>query len=102
MIKNIKVVEEIINTNLKEDDVSNLFKGKINYIPFWVFLIRNMSELYILLISIFFGLYLQSSIFMCFSGESIHHKNNRGDEYHNRQPRNNILNISWSSFCSHF
>ena len=92
MIKNIKVVEEFINTNLKENDVSNLFKGKINYIPFWVFLIRNMSELYILLIS----------IFMCFSGESIHHKNNRGDEYHNRQPRNNILNISWSSFCSHF
>lgn len=54
MIKNIKVVEEFINTNLKEDDVSNLFKGKINYIPFWVFLIRNMSELYILLISTFF------------------------------------------------
>ena len=72
MIKNIKVVEELINTVLKEDDVSNLFKGKINYIPFWVFLIRNMSELYILLISIFFGLYslpsLQPSIFMCFQG----------------------------------
>ena len=64
MIKNIKVVEEFINTNLKEDDVSNLFKGKINYIPFWVFLIRNMSELYILLISIFLA-YIYNHLFLC-------------------------------------
>lgn len=34
MIKNIKVVEELINTALKEDDVSNLFKGKIKLCSF--------------------------------------------------------------------
>ena len=47
MIKNIKVVGELINTGLKEEDISNLFRpGKeTNYIPFWVFLIRNMSSL---------------------------------------------------------
>ena len=91
MIKNIKVVEELINTALKEDNVTNLFKGKINYIPFWVFLIRNMSELYILLITFFLAsihFHLYNQLFLCV--------------FRGRQPRNNILNISWSSFCSHF
>ena len=47
IIKNIKVVEELINTGLKENDIAILFKAdkETNYIPFWVFLIRNMSSL---------------------------------------------------------
>lgn len=47
MIKNKKVVEELINTGLKENDIAYLFKTdkKTNYIPFWVFLNRNMSSL---------------------------------------------------------
>jgi hypothetical protein len=47
VIKNTKVVEELVNTGLKENDIAILFKPdkETNYIPFWVFLIRNMSSL---------------------------------------------------------
>ncbi len=37
----------MINTGIKDDDITILFKAdkETNYIPFWVFLIRNMSSL---------------------------------------------------------
>ena len=45
IIKNIQLIKELINSKLKSEDISELFKPNVNYIPFWVFLIRNMSSI---------------------------------------------------------
>ena len=47
IIKNLQLLKMLINSNLTKDDISELFNSQKNelYIPFWVFLIRNMSSL---------------------------------------------------------
>jgi len=45
IIKNIQLIKELINSKLKSEYISELFKTNVNYIPFWVFLIRNMSSI---------------------------------------------------------
>ena len=46
IIKNLGLLNTLINSNLKNEDISTLFEPQEEgekYIPFWVFLIRNMS-----------------------------------------------------------
>ena len=47
IIKNLQLLKSLINSNLNNNDISELFKNKTDelYIPFWVFLIRNMSSI---------------------------------------------------------
>ena len=45
IIKNLQLLKTLINSNLKNEEISALFEPQEeeSYIPFWVFLIRNMS-----------------------------------------------------------
>ena len=47
IIKNLQLLKSLINSNLTHNDISELFQPKKEetYIPFWVFLIRNMSAI---------------------------------------------------------
>jgi hypothetical protein len=45
IIKNMERIQSLINSKLTKSDISVLFNNEINYIPFWVFLIRNMSSI---------------------------------------------------------
>ena len=47
IIKNLKLLRSLINSKLSNEDISDLFSPQKNeiYIPFWVFLIRNMSSI---------------------------------------------------------
>ena len=46
IIKNLELLKRIFNSELSKEDISDLFsfQKKEIYIPFWVFLIRNMSS----------------------------------------------------------
>ena len=46
IIKNMQLLKSLVNSKLRNEDISELFNQKENdsYIPFWVFLIRNMSS----------------------------------------------------------
>ena len=41
----MQLIKELINSKLKSEDISELFKTNVNYIPLQVFLIRNMSSI---------------------------------------------------------
>ena len=47
IIKNLQLLKSLINSNLNNNDISELFKNQTDelYIPFWAFLIRNMSSI---------------------------------------------------------
>ena len=47
IIKNLQLLKSLINSKLTHDDISDLFQPQKDeaYIPFWVFLIRNMSAI---------------------------------------------------------
>ena len=47
IIKNLQLLKSLINSKLSNTDISDLFLPQTNemYIPFWVFLIRNMSSI---------------------------------------------------------
>ena len=47
IIKNLQLLKPLINSELTNNDISILFQPQIDelYIPFWVFLIRNMSSI---------------------------------------------------------
>ena len=47
IIKNLQLLKSLINSKLTNDDISDLFLPQKDeaYIPFWVFLIRNMSAI---------------------------------------------------------
>ena len=45
IIKNMERLQSLINSKLTKSDISVLFNNEINYIPFWIFLIRNMSSI---------------------------------------------------------
>ena len=45
IINNLQLLQTLINDNLKKEEINELFNSKEIYIPFWVFLIRNMSSI---------------------------------------------------------
>ena len=47
IINNMELINNLFNLKLKREDISDLFNPKcnINYIPFWVYLIRNLSSI---------------------------------------------------------
>ena len=45
IIKNLQLIKTLINTKLSNEEINEICNKNLNEIPFWVFLIRNMSSL---------------------------------------------------------
>ena len=45
IIKNLQLIKTLINTKLSNEEINEICNKNSNEIPFWVFLIRNMSSL---------------------------------------------------------